>query len=255
MTDEERGATLAEAERWFEQHGLPYFVAGNERRVRGALRRTRLAPVAVFAMIAGAAAGLGAGLTSGDVSTGVLVGALALTVTLVVYALVSLHLQSIVRWAVGQTFGSLSWLFPLITRALPLLLLFMTFLFINTEVWQVSSALDRGLLWLTVLLFAAVAVVFLLVQLPEEVRQVSAEASGDTLVRICEGTPVEHAASGVTGKAARHDAIDAATGELGPGLAVLAGAPSASAGGLGVLLLPHLRIGRDQRLSDSVLAG
>ena len=41
------------------------------------------------------------------------------------------------------------------TRALPLLLLFITFLFINTEVWQVALNLDAGVLWLTVMLFAA----------------------------------------------------------------------------------------------------
>ena len=35
-------------------------------------------------------------------------------------------------------------MFPLVTRALPLLLLFVTFLFINTEVWMVASSLDAG---------------------------------------------------------------------------------------------------------------
>ena len=70
------------------------------------------------------------------------------------------------------------WLFPLVTRALPLLLLFMTFLFINTEVWQVTSALERGLLWLTVMLFAGIAIAFLLVRLPEEVRDVSQRRAG-----------------------------------------------------------------------------
>ncbi len=202
MTDEERAATVVEAERWFEGHGLPYFVAGNERRVLAALRRTRLAPIAVIALIVGTAAGVGIGLLTTDVSTGVLVGAVVVVGLVFVYAIVSLHLQPIVRWAAGQTFGSLGWLFPLITRALPLLLLFMTFLFINTEVWQVSSALDRGLLWLTVLLFASVAVAFLLVRLPEEVRRVSDEADDDGLVRICRDTPVEAAAAEVTHEAA-----------------------------------------------------
>ncbi len=192
---------VVEAELWFEQHGLPYFVAGNERRVLAALRRTRLAPVALIALVVGAAAGVGVGLMTTDISTGVLVGAVAVAGLVLVYALVSLHLQPIVRWAAGHTFGSLSWLFPLITRALPLLLLFITFLFINTEVWQVSSALDRGLLWLTVLLFAGVAMAFLLVRLPEEVRRVSDEADDEGLVRICHGTPVAAAAAEVTQEA------------------------------------------------------
>jgi len=198
MTDEERHATIGQAEEWFERNGLPYFVADNERRVQQALGRGRLLPVVALALVAGAAAGGAVGVWSGDVSFGVLVGALTVAGVLLVYALWALHLQSIVRWAARRTFGSLGLLFPLITRALPLLLLFITFLFINTEVWQVSSALDRGLLWLTVLLFAGIAVAFLLVRLPEEVREVSEHVSDEGLTRLCAETPVAGAAAQIT---------------------------------------------------------
>ena len=47
-------------------------------------------------------------------------------------------------WALRRTLGSLGLLLPLATRALPMLLLFVTFLFINTEVWQVASSLTAG---------------------------------------------------------------------------------------------------------------
>jgi hypothetical protein len=190
VTDDERGSTVAATEHWFEDHGLPYFVEANERRVREALAWNRLAPVVAAAFLAGAAAGIFVGLAAHDVFDGIVVAALTFGVLSLVYALVSLHLRPIVTWAVQQTFGSLSWLFPLITRALPLLLLFITFLFINTEVWQVTSALNRGFLWLTVMMFAAIAVVFLLVRLPEEVRDVSDRAQGERLVAICADTPV-----------------------------------------------------------------
>jgi hypothetical protein len=202
VTGGERQATITAAEAWFEEQGLPYFVTSNADRVRSALGWRRLVPVVVVALVVGAAGGVATGVASSDVSTGVLVGAVVVGLVVLVYGLGSLHLQPIMRWAAGRTFGSLGWIFPLITRALPLLLLFITFLFINTEVWQVSSALDRGLLWLTVLLFAGVAAVFLLVRLPEEVRQVSAEAKGERLVSICEHTPVADAAREVTGEAA-----------------------------------------------------
>ena len=43
-----------------------------------------------------------------------------------------------------RTFGSLRTLLPMMTRALPLLLLFVTFLFINAEVWQVASQPRRA---------------------------------------------------------------------------------------------------------------
>jgi hypothetical protein len=195
MTDEERATAVAAAEEWFHRHGLPYFVASDERRVSAALRRGRVLPgLAVWAAVS-AAAGVLAGVEWGDVSNAIAIGAAVFGVGCLGYALAYLRFRSIMAWAVSQTFGSLSWLFPLITRALPLLLLFMTFLFINTEVWQVASALDRGYLWLTVMMFAAIAVVFLLVRLPEEVREVSERARGEQLAAICTGTPVEAAAA------------------------------------------------------------
>jgi hypothetical protein len=197
MTEEERAATVAATEAWFRRHGLPYFVTADERRVSAALRPQRALPAAVVAIALSAAVGVVAGVGSEDVSNGIAIGAVALGLACLAYAIAYLRFRSIMSWAVSQTFGSLSWLFPLITRALPLLLLFMTFLFINTEVWQVASALDRGYLWITVMMFAAIAVAFLLVRLPEEVRDVSERARGEQLVAICGGTPVESVAAEV----------------------------------------------------------
>ena len=56
-----------------------------------------------------------------------------------------------------------------------MLLLFTTFLFINTEVWQVASSLSTPVLWLAVAFFAALAVGFLVARLPEEVAAVNDE--------------------------------------------------------------------------------
>jgi hypothetical protein len=197
MTAEERAATIAATEAWFHEHGLPYFVTANERRVAVALRRRRALPALVAVAGLSAAIGVVAAAEWGDVSNAIAIGAAVLGVGCVAYAFAYLHFRAIMSWAAAQTFGSLSWLFPLITRALPLLLLFMTFLFINTEVWQVTSALDRGYLWLTVMMFAGIAVAFLLVRLPEEVRDVSVRVTGDELVATCSGTPVESAAVAV----------------------------------------------------------
>jgi hypothetical protein len=208
MTDEERVETVAATEAWFHRHGLPYFVTANERRVSSALRRQRLIPALIAAVAAATAVGVFAGVEWGDVSNAIALGAVVVGLFGVGYAVAYLHFRSIVSWATAQTFGSLSWLFPLITRALPLLLLFMTFLFINTEVWQVTSALDRGYLWLTVMMFAGIAVAFLLVRLPEEVRDVSERARGEQLVAICTGTPVESLAAEVADDSADAEASD-----------------------------------------------
>jgi hypothetical protein len=202
VTDEERRAASRATERWFEDNGLPYFVESNEQHVHEALRWRRVAPIGLGVGLGGVGLGIFLGLAADDVATGVVVCALTLGAGALLYGFAYLHLWPIATWAAKQTFGSLSWLFPLITRALPLLLLFITFLFINTEVWQVTSALNRAYLWLTVMMFAAVAVAFLVVRLPEEVRDVSARATGDQLVAICSGTPVEPFAAEVTGDVA-----------------------------------------------------
>ena len=101
-------------------------------------------------------------------------------------------------------------LFPLVTRALPLLLLFVTFLFINTEVWMVANSLDRGVLALAVMFFAALAVGFLLVRLPEEMDRVDDDVDPGRLAARYDG----HAAGGATPPRCS-DAADA--DELAPG--------------------------------------
>ncbi len=101
--------------------------------------------------------------------------------------------RPIVTWALGRTFGSLRSLLPMMTRALPLLLVFVTFLFINAEVWQLSASLSTGTLWLTVLLFVGLALGFLLVRLPEEVDGVDDAVDAVFLRRTCRGTPLDEA--------------------------------------------------------------
>jgi hypothetical protein len=107
------------------------------------------------------------------------------------YALTALHARPIVAWALARTFGSLRTLLPMTTRALPMLLLFITFLFINTEVWQVASNLSAGVLWLTVLLFVLLGIAFLLVRLPEEVDRTDDDVDERLLLDACRGTPLE----------------------------------------------------------------
>jgi hypothetical protein len=97
----------------------------------------------------------------------------------------------VARWAVARTFQEFGSLFRLVTRALPMLLLFTTFLFINTEVWQVASSLSTPVLWLAVAFFGALAVGFLLARLPEEVSAVSDQLDPSVVRRTLVGTPLE----------------------------------------------------------------
>ena len=186
--------TIEAAERWFVRHGLPYFVDSDRQEVRRGLKPRRLGAVAATAVVAGLAVGVVLGWLTADVSLGISAALAVVGAVAAFYAFTTLRLGAMARWAVARTLRSLGLMFPLVTRALPLLLLFVTFLFINAEVWQVSSTLDGGVMWLAVMLFAGMAVGFLLVRLPEELDKVDDEVEGGRLVAACKGTPLEEAA-------------------------------------------------------------
>jgi len=178
-------------EAWFVAHGLPYFVDDLRAEVRHGLERPRVLRLVLLALVVGAAVGTGLGWWFDDVDVGLAWGATAAVLVVVAYALFALRARVIAGWAVRRTLGSLGQLFPLVTRALPLLLLFITFLFINAEVWEVASRLDGSVMWLTVALFTAITVAFLLARLPEELQVFDDQLDVDRVVAGCRGTPME----------------------------------------------------------------
>lgn len=195
---------VREAEAWFVAHGLPYFVDPIREGVRARLSRPRLVLVGAIALALGVAVALGTSLvvirpdddSSYDASGSLVAfaGVLTFLVVLALYAARALKVWLIARWALGRTFRSLGLLFPLATRALPMLLLFITFLFINTEVWQVASSLHGWVLWSTVMLFGAAAAGFLWVRLDEELDAFDDTIDAEHLVATCHGTPFAAAA-------------------------------------------------------------
>jgi hypothetical protein len=183
-------ADLHATEQWFVKHGLPYFVPEERAAVRAVLETRRTAVLLLLAVVVALAAGVVLALYTEDVA---MAPAMLSVVGLgaAAYALTTLRARPIVTWAVSRTFRSLRLLVPLVTRALPLLLLFITFLFINAEVWEVSARLDGAVLWLSVMLFSVLAVGFLLVRLPEELEQTDHDTDEVGLVEACRGTPLE----------------------------------------------------------------
>ncbi|CAN5549219.1 hypothetical protein BH11ACT8_BH11ACT8_26860 [soil metagenome] len=176
------------AESWFQHHGLPYFVDDVRLLVASRLSRARVVLVSVVAVVLGALAGTVVALTT-EPSLGVPSGASVAGGVLLLYALRALRASVIAAWALRRGFGSLGLLLPLATRALPMLLLFITFLFINTEVWQVASALQGGVLWGSVLFFAAAAVLFLVPRLAEELDTFDDAVDADDVLAATAGTP------------------------------------------------------------------
>lgn len=168
---------VAAAEGWFVEHGLPYFVDDVRAGVARGLGRGRLLGVLAVAVVLGVAGGCGVGAGLGA-AAGLGGGLTVAGIVAAAYAVATLRAWLIVGWAVRRTLRSFGLVLPLVTRALPLLLLFITFLFINAEVWQVAASLDGGVLWVAVLLFAAIAVGFLLSRLPEELDTVDAGLRG-----------------------------------------------------------------------------
>jgi len=166
------------------------WAAANLARRQRALERPRrvgVVEVAVFTL--GPAAAVAVLRQDPDLVLTVLLA--DVTVLGLVAAAEVFDVAPIARWALARTFQEFGSLFRLITRALPMLLLFTTFLFINTEVWQVASSLSTPVLWLAVAFFGLLAVGFLVARLPEEVAAVNDDIDPDVVRRAVAGTPLE----------------------------------------------------------------
>jgi len=185
---------------WFVKHGLPYFVPEEREAARSALRSRRTPVMLVLTVLVALAASVPLAWLLGDAAAAPAMLLSLVGVASLFYAATALRARPIAGWAVGRTLRSVRLLLPLATRALPLLLLFVTFLFINAEVWQVAATLDGGVLWMTVMLFAAVAVAFLLVRLPEELDHVDVEMGPERMVEACRHTPLEARAQDLVGQ-------------------------------------------------------
>lgn len=126
--------------------------------------------------------------------------AVNLGVVLGIYVFTS-ALLPLIRWAVKRTFQELGEVFDLAARALPLLFLFNSFLFISKDVWEFAGEMARHRLWGVVGLFAVFTVLFLVYRLPAEVRRVAAHDDYGMISQACKGTPMD----GVADRVHLHD--------------------------------------------------
>jgi len=111
-----------------------------------------------------------------------------------IYAFTSYGLLPMTRWAVGRLWRQVGDVFNLFVRAMPLLLLFVTFLFLTNEVWQVAANLDGPFLAVTMAMFALVGIVFMVARIPREVAGISSGlADGPDLLA---STPADELAPG-----------------------------------------------------------
>jgi hypothetical protein len=105
------------------------------------------------------------------------VGNLALLA--LIYAVVGYGLLSILRWALARLLSQLASSLTLLTRAIPLLMIFSVVLFLTTEMWQVFSEVPAVSLGMLAALFVILGTSFLVARLPGEVRSLEREAGGE----------------------------------------------------------------------------
>ena len=100
-----------------------------------------------------------------------------------IYGIVGIGLLSIVRWAGGRVVAQLAASLVLLTRAVPVLLIFMIVLFVNTEMWQVFSDISDPALAGVIVLFVGLGSVFIATRLPREVRLLERDVGADPALR------------------------------------------------------------------------
>jgi hypothetical protein len=113
----------------------------------------------------------------------------AVAVLAALWAVTSYGVVPLSRWAGQRALAQLPLLFNVVVRALPLLLLFTTFLFINTEVWQVAGTLD-GIVYVVVLaIFFLLGAVFVLSRVPSLMRDLNRFDSWSEIGGLVRDTP------------------------------------------------------------------
>ncbi len=101
----------------------------------------------------------------------------------VVYVVVSFGLVPTTIWAGRQTARHLSQLLTLMGRALPFVLVFSAFLFLNAELWQVARDFTPLAFWVSVGLLGGVASGFIALRIPREISEI---AHFGSWARVCE---------------------------------------------------------------------
>ncbi len=124
---------------------------------------------------------------------------LATVLLVAIYVWSSYGVGAILRWGARRSSGQLTGLGPLVAKALPLLLVFNTFLFINAEVWEMAGTLDGAAFVVVVLTFFSLGAVFAISRLPGFIRDENRFTSWNAIGTYLEGTPAESVELPTTG--------------------------------------------------------
>lgn len=115
----------------------------------------------------------------GQWRSGLITGFGNLLILALILGVVGFGLLSILRWAGARLISQLASSLELITKALPLLMIFSIVLFLTTEMWQVFTEVDDVSLAILGGLFIGLGTVFLVARLPVEVRALEKRVDAD----------------------------------------------------------------------------
>ncbi|MYA60463.1 MAG: hypothetical protein F4X40_07930 [Chloroflexi bacterium] len=174
-----------------------------------ALRRRRLLALpekvgAVEVLVFLLTAPMLTGFILGDWETAAIEVLLNALLLLGAYLTVSFALIPILRWSARRLIRDALDVLGLFARALPLLLIFVTFMFITAEVWQMAGTIEVARLLAVIGLFALVAAAFLISRLPAELSDLATFSSSERVTELAQGTPA--ASLGVASDSLRMDA-------------------------------------------------
>ena len=115
--------------------------------------------------------------------------ATAIGILVLLWAITSYGVPSLLRWAWQRSKAQLPLLLNVVVRALPLMLLFTTFLFINAEVWQVAGTLTGVVYVATLGIFFALGAFFILSRVPALMGELNHFDSWDQVESLAADTP------------------------------------------------------------------
>ena len=124
----------------------------------------------------------------GDAFQAVLAG---LGVLVVIYLATSYAVVPLLRWALDRLTDLLAALGGLVARALPLLLLIVTFSFLSAEVWEMAGTLPMVIYPFVVGVFMVAGAGFLISRLPSEIGSVGRFEAWSDVEAYLTGTPAE----------------------------------------------------------------
>ena len=115
----------------------------------------------------------------------------------IVWFVTSYGVPTLLRWAWQRTTAQLTLLLSVLARALPLLLLFSAFLFINAEAWQVAGTLTGPVYIAAIGVFFLLGATFVLTRIPPLMRSLNTFGSWGEIDDLARGSPAADVLDGM----------------------------------------------------------